>query len=71
LYRRLLTALDWFRQSFSARANEAEAIVALAVAFETLLTDQYAPAIAERLRRRIGICIKGVPGVANYQASVL
>tara|TARA_R100000935_G_scaffold19681_1_gene37717 strand:+ start:949 stop:1818 length:870 start_codon:yes stop_codon:yes gene_type:complete len=30
LYRRLTTALDWFRQSFSARANEAEAIVALA-----------------------------------------
>ncbi|MDH4744928.1 HEPN domain-containing protein [Sphingomonas sp. NPDC092331] len=71
LYRRLLTALDWFRQSFSARANEAEAIVALAVAFETLLTDQYAPAIAERLRRRIGICMKGVPGLASYQASVL
>lgn len=70
LYRRLLTALDWFRQSFSARANEAEAIVALAVAFETLLTDQYAPAIAERLRRRIGICMRGVPGLASYQASV-
>jgi hypothetical protein len=70
LYRRLLTALDWFRQSFSARANEAEAIVALAVAFETLLTDQYAPAIAERLRRRIGICMKGVPGLASYQDSV-
>lgn len=70
LYRRLITALDWFRQSFSARANEAEAIVALAVAFETLLTDQYAPAIAERLRRRIGICMKGVPGLASYQDSV-
>lgn len=70
LYRRLLTALDWFRQSFSARANEAEAIVALAVAFETLLTDQYAPAIAHRLRRRIGICMKGVPGLKSYQDSV-
>lgn len=71
LYRRLLTALDWFRQSFSARANGPEAIVALAVAFETLLTDQYAPAIAERLRRRVGICMKGVPGLAAYQTSVL
>lgn len=70
LYRRLVTALDWFRQSFSARANEAEAIVALAVAFETLLTDQYAPGIAERLRRRIGICMKGVPGLSGYQDSV-
>lgn len=70
LYRRLITAIDWFRQSFSARANEAEAIVALAVAFETLLTDQYAPGIAKRLRRRVGICMKGVPGVSAYQDSV-
>jgi hypothetical protein len=70
LYRRLVTALDWFRQSFSARTNESEAIVALAVAFETLLTDQYAPAIAQRLRRRIGICMRGVPGLAGYQDSV-
>lgn len=70
LYRRLVTAIDWFRQSFSARANEAEAIVALAVAFETLLTDQYAPNIAKRLRRRVGICMKGVPGLADYQNSV-
>ncbi|GBQ74161.1 hypothetical protein [Komagataeibacter xylinus] len=41
------------------------------MAFETLLTEQYAPAIAERLRRRVGICMKRVPGVASYQASVL
>lgn len=70
LYRRLVTAIDWFRQSFSARANEAEAIVALAVAFETLLTDQYASGIAKRLRRRVGICLKGVPGLSTYQDSV-
>lgn len=70
LYRRITTALDWFRQSFSARANEAEAIVALAVAFETLLTDQYSSGIAKRLRRRVGICMKGVPGLATYQDSV-
>ncbi|MBZ9798768.1 HEPN domain-containing protein [Mesorhizobium sp. ES1-4] len=62
----LLTALSWFRQSFSARANEDEAIVALAVAFETLLTDHYGLGVAERLRRRIGICMKGVPRLAGY-----
>lgn len=71
LYRRLATALDWFRQSFSGRANEAEAIVALAVALETLLTDQFAPGISKRLRRRVGICLKGIPGVAAYQDSVV
>jgi hypothetical protein len=42
-YKRLVTALDWFRQSFGSHANESEAVVALAVAFEILLTDSYQP----------------------------
>jgi hypothetical protein len=71
LYRRLITALDWFRQSFSRRVNESEAVVALAVALETLLTDQYGSGIEKRLRRRVGICLKGVPGVVAYQDSVV
>jgi hypothetical protein len=70
LFQRLMTAIDWFRQSFSARANEAEAIVAIAVAFETLLTDQYFPGVVKRLQRRIGLCLKGVPGVRDYQDSI-
>lgn len=71
LYRRLVTALDWFRQSFSSRANESEAIVALAVAFETLFTDHYGKGVADRIRRRVGICLKNVPGVAAYADSVV
>lgn len=65
-----MTALDWYRQSFGSRLNEAESIVALTVALETLLTDQYAPGIAKRLARRVGICMKGVPGVSRYRESV-
>ncbi|TCN17990.1 hypothetical protein EV184_13637 [Sinorhizobium americanum] len=70
-YKRMMTALDWFRQSFGSHANESEAIVALAVAFETLLTDHYQQGVADRIKRRVGICLKGVPGVQVYQQSVL
>lgn len=71
LYKRLVTALDWFRQSFGFRANESEAIVALAVAFETLLTDQYARGVDKRIMRRLGICLAGVPGIRAYKRAVL
>lgn len=70
-YKRLASALDWYRQSFGSRVNEAEAVVAIAVAFETLLTDHYAKGIADRLQRRVGICLKGVPGVAAYRDAVV
>ncbi|CAN7264559.1 hypothetical protein [Mesorhizobium caraganae] len=70
-YKRLVTALDWYRQSFGSRVNESEAVVAMAVAFETLLTDSYQPGVAERMERRLGICLKGVPGVGAYKEAVL
>lgn len=40
-YKRLVSALDWYRQSIGSRVNESEAVVAIAVAFEILLTDHY------------------------------
>lgn len=48
LYRRFVTALNWYRQSFGSLVNESEAVVAIAVAFETLLTDAYQKGVAER-----------------------
>lgn len=71
LYKRIVTALDWYRQSFGSRVNESEAVVAIAVAFETLLTDAYQKGVAERIERRLGICLKGVPGVSAYKQAVL
>lgn len=71
VFRRLVTAIDWYRQSFGSRTNEAEAIVALAVAFETLLTDFYAPGSVARLERRVGICLNQDPNVRQYQDSVV
>ncbi|MCK1285422.1 hypothetical protein IVB41_15990 [Bradyrhizobium sp. 44] len=71
VYRRLLTSLDWYRQSFGSRMKEAEAIVGLAVAFETLLTDYYAPGTAARIERRVGICLAEHSNVEGYKSSVL
>lgn len=70
VYARVVTALDWYRQSFSARVTDDEAIVALAVAFETLLTDSYALGVAERVRRRLRICLKGRHGIDAYVDAV-
>lgn len=71
LYKRFATALDWYRQSFGSRVNESEAVVAIAVAFETLLTDTYQKGVADRIERRLGLCLKGVPGAATYKQAVL
>ena len=71
LYKRFVTALDWYRQSFGSRVNESEAVVAIAVAFETLLTDAYQRGVADRIERRLGLCLKGVPGVGSYKQAVL
>ncbi len=70
VFRRLVTALDWYRQSFGSRIRESEAIVSLAVAFETLLTDYYAPGVTERIIRRVGLCLRGMHGVSVYKAAV-
>lgn len=71
LFKRFVTALDWYRQSFGSRVNESEAVVAIAVAFETLLTDTYQKGVADRIERRLGLCLKGVPDVRTYKQAVL
>jgi hypothetical protein len=70
LYARIVTALDWYRQSFGSRSTDDEAIVNLAVAFETLLADGYESKPNDRMRRRVRICLRGRPGVADYAEAV-
>ena len=70
IYARIVTALDWFRQSFGSRSTKDEAIVALAIAFETLLTDYYALGVAERVVRRVRICLRRRHGVSGYADAV-
>ncbi|NRD89478.1 hypothetical protein C8024_08500 [Sphingopyxis sp. BSNA05] len=69
-YARLVKSLDWYRRSFGSRQTQHERAVSLAVAFETMLTDFYAAGTADRLERRVGICLKGLMGVADYKSSV-
>lgn len=71
VFMRIVTALDWYRRSFSATTTDNEAVVALAVAFETLLTDHYARGVIERVTQRIGICLKGRKGLKAYQDAVV
>ena len=71
VFARIVTALDWYRQPFSARVTGDEAVVALAVAFETLLTDAYARGVSARIQRRVRICLRGKRGVADYLAAII
>ena len=70
VYARIVTALDWFRYSFGGRATSDETIVNLAVAFETLLTDRYGKGVLTRVKRRVGICLKGKRAVQRYIGAV-
>jgi len=71
VYLRISKSLDWYRRSFGSRHSTHERIVALAVAFETLLTDNYARGTDTRIERRVGICLKGKHGVASAKTAVL
>ena len=70
VYRKTVTSIDWFRRSLSAGVRHAEAVVSLAIAFETLLTDHYAPGVTERITRRVRLCLRGVSGMRHYQEAV-
>lgn len=70
IFSRIVTALNWYRQSFGSRVSDDEAVVALAIAFETLLTDHYAGGVRDRVRRRVAICLKGRHGVTKYLEAV-
>jgi hypothetical protein len=70
VYRKLVDSIDYFRRAYSAGAKPSEAIVWLAVAFETLLTDYYAPQVNARIERRVGVCLKGTAGVRKYTRAV-
>jgi hypothetical protein len=70
LYRKLLTSLGYFRRSLRARTYELENVVALAIAFETLLTDFYSKGGTKVLIDRARACLKGVRGVNQMRASV-
>lgn len=61
-YRKLFSALGYFRRSFRLTSDAGEAYVNLAVAFEILLTDNYAAGVDPRIRRRLRRALKGTKG---------
>jgi hypothetical protein len=59
--RKIHLSLSYFQRSFRSNQHEDEAVVSLAVAFETLLTDGYlgGGGVKQRVARRVGICTRG------------
>ncbi len=62
LFRKLISSINYFRRSLRARGQRSENIVALAIAFETLLVDFYARGITGRVHTRIQTCLAGKRG---------
>jgi hypothetical protein len=70
VYRKLVLSLDWYRRSFSATARDSETVIALAVAFETLLSDFYASGVTQKIMERVELCLKDDRGASKYKAAV-
>lgn len=58
LSRKLSTSLHWVRRSFAAFADPREAVVAMAVAFEALLSDGYSHGITQKIIQRAETCLR-------------
>jgi hypothetical protein len=68
--RKISTSLHWFRRSFAASADPREAVVAMAVAFEALLSDGYSRGITNRIVDRAKECLKGQPNFDQLIKSI-
>jgi hypothetical protein len=70
VYRKLFESTAFFRRSFHRTGKDWSAFVSLAVAFEMLLTDGYAPGATQRIHRRARLVLQGTPGVRTYVKAV-
>ncbi len=70
VYRKLFEATSFFRRSFHRSDMNWSAVVSLAVAFEMLLTDGYAPNVRTRVVRRTRRLLHGVAGMRSYTKAV-
>lgn len=59
MYLKILNSLNFFHRSFGKTDDRGRLIVNLAVAFEVLLTDSYAPGVGRRMSERIGKLLGG------------
>ena len=61
--------MTYFRRSFKSRGDVSEQVVNLAIAFEVLLTPQYAKGVGARVERRIRLALKGIKGSRRLRAA--
>jgi Apea-like HEPN len=67
---KLWTSAKYFSQSFRRSDRPEDAIVALAVGFEVLLTDNYSSGIEAVIARRLRLALKGARGTRSMQLAV-
>lgn len=70
LSEKLSISLHWARRSFASFADPREAVIALAVAFEALLSDGYSKGITETIVARARICVKAQRGSPKLAEAV-
>lgn len=71
VFRKLLVSIDAFRRSFSAGVKPSEAVVFLAIAFESLLIDHYSRGTTtKRLHKRVELGLRGIRGTRRLQSVV-
>ena len=63
-------SLEFYRKSYRKRDYLGEASVHMATAFETLLTDHYAPRVSERVIKEAKKALRGVPGVRKMVVAI-
>ena len=70
VYRKIYESLIFFRRSFLRSDDGWLSTISLAIAFEMLLTDNYANGVNERIVRRVGLLLRGVAGVRRWVKTV-
>lgn len=70
VYTKFMESLTYYRRSFHGSDPGWRSVLSLAIAYEMLLTDHYAGGVANRIHRRAGVLLKGVPGVRALLKSI-
>ncbi len=71
VFRKLYLSVSYFHRSFRSTQQTDESTVALAVAFETLLTDGYQRGgVKARVARRVAICVAGQADESSIKSEV-
>jgi hypothetical protein len=69
--RKVFLSISYFHKSFRSASNADEAVVSIAIAFETLLTDGYQRGgVKNRIARRVPLCLANEPDHAELLREV-